>query len=459
MKLGKLSLIAAVALGCAAGANAADTLTEALTNGKLSTTLRAVYADKTNQENAYQNEHIFGMGVEVGYVTDPLYGFRIGVTGQGWTSPYSPSRGAKSYYDKEFYANGFVMSELYLGYGIGKTDIKVGRQYVVTPLVAGNYTRGFKEAFEGVSIVNKDIPGTTLGAGWYYKFQGRSKVAMGGGTAGKTGRAPTFKDRVIMGGLTGPVTMEFDDIYNLYIENKSVPGLKLTGAFARVSDVVYPRNSKKENDVNLYLLEANYRLPVADLLKVGVDAMWKGSRVNNELDKANYDGDMFGFRAGVYDFYGAGLSYAFTRVSDDDAVILGVGNGPGSYTALPIRGPFVYTAYAGMDTHKFTLDYNFSAIGVKGLKASAQYVRGNQSTPSRTAGATRANTHMDVRGYAGVLSYDVEAVKGLSVSATYTDLERLKYNAAGTRTSDQNERELWLQASYKFDLLGTAEKK
>ena len=58
MKLGKLSLIAAVALGCAAGANAADTLTEALTNGKLSTTLRAVYADKTNQENAYQNEHI-----------------------------------------------------------------------------------------------------------------------------------------------------------------------------------------------------------------------------------------------------------------------------------------------------------------------------------------------------------------------------------------------------------------
>ena len=61
---------------------------------------------------------------------------------------------------------------------------------------------------------------------------------------------------------------------------------------------------------------------------------------------------MFGARVSVSEFFGFGLSYAYTTVSDDDAVILGVGNGPGSYTALPIRGPFVFTGYAGMDMHK-----------------------------------------------------------------------------------------------------------
>nr|WP_249291715.1 hypothetical protein [Campylobacter curvus] len=109
-------------------ANAADTLAEAFTKGKLSGTIKATYADQTDERNpAINNENIFGIGLELGYVTDPLYGFRIGATGQAYGSPFSPEKNAKTMYDKEWYANGAVLSELYLGYSIGKTDIKVGR--------------------------------------------------------------------------------------------------------------------------------------------------------------------------------------------------------------------------------------------------------------------------------------------------------------------------------------------
>ncbi|WP_170000312.1 OprD family outer membrane porin [Campylobacter sp. RM9328] len=470
MKLGKLSLVAAVALGCLASANAADNLAEALSNGKLSATLKATYADHTEKEGTadQNNENIFGVGVELGYVTDSLYGFRIGLTGQGWGSPFHVENKSKSMYNKEWWANGFVLSEAYLGYAVGKTDIKAGRQYVVTPLVAGNYTRAFKEAFEGVTITNKDIPDTSLWAGWFYKFQGRSSVAMGSKIdAGKThandttGRAPVFKDRVILGNLTGPNTVKFDDIYSASIVNKSLPGLTLTGAYAAVTDVeLYPTTVAKNGDIDLYLAEANYVLPVADLLKLKFDLQWKGSRADGSLDAANVnlDGDMLGVRVGVSDFYGFGASYAYTTVSDDDAVILGVGNGPGSYTAMPIRGPFVYTGFAGMDTHKFILNYDFSTIGVKGLKTALHYVTGEQDRLSKNthggnAFGKTAGEAAEIDGWAIQASYDIPSVKGLQASVTYTDLDRKATNVLGNKAHDFGDKEFWLQLSYKFNIL------
>ncbi|MCD8212779.1 MAG: OprD family outer membrane porin [Campylobacter sp.] len=444
MKLNKLSLAAVIALGCFSSANAADTLVEAFTNGKLSGTIKATYADVTDERSAVHNENIFGIGLELGYVTDPFYGFRLGITGQAHGS-ISPDDNAKTYYNKEWYANGAVLSELYLGYGIGKTDIKVGRQYFVSPTVAGNYTRAFKESFEGVSITNKDIPDTTLTAAWFYKFQGRSKVAMGSTDTG----APRFDDRVIVAGLSGPTTLKFDNIFTGTIVNKSIPGLTLSASYAMGTDVEY-LNSK--DDINIFNVEASYKVGVTDILKLGIDLNYKGSRSEGMVAQRNYEGDMFGVRLGAYDFYGFTATYAYTTMSDDDALIFSFGNGGSSYTALPIRGPFVFTGYAGMDTHKVTLGYDFGAIGVNGLKTTFQYINGEQDTPSHQAGATAANTHMDVEGWAAVASYAIPQVKGLTASATYVALERDNHYADGTSKKTDND-ERWLQLSYKFNLL------
>ena len=51
------------------------------------------------------------------------------MTGQAYGSPFTPKKPAKTMYDKEWYANGAVLSEFYLRYSIGKTDIIAGRQY------------------------------------------------------------------------------------------------------------------------------------------------------------------------------------------------------------------------------------------------------------------------------------------------------------------------------------------
>lgn len=63
--------------------NAAENLEEALVNGKLKTELKAAYVDQTNDGSPYNNENMLTTGIEMLYVTDPLYGFRIGLTGQG----------------------------------------------------------------------------------------------------------------------------------------------------------------------------------------------------------------------------------------------------------------------------------------------------------------------------------------------------------------------------------------
>lgn len=95
-------------------------------------------------------------GIEINYETAPFYGFYLGVdTTNG--SPLSDDDKAKRLYDKEC---GQLEPVRYLKAILGISfliQMVIGRQYVNMPLVAGNYTRAFKESFEGLSVVNKSI--------------------------------------------------------------------------------------------------------------------------------------------------------------------------------------------------------------------------------------------------------------------------------------------------------------
>lgn len=445
MKFSKLSLAVAILACGACIASAADSLGEAFGNGNLGATIKATYADQTNENSAYRNEHIFATGIELRYVTDPLYGFKLGLSMQASGNPFSLEQNERRMFSRDWYADGLVLSEAYLKYLIGKTDVKAGRQYMQMPLVAGNYSRAFKESFEGVTISNKNIPKTEISGGWFYKFQGRTSHT----ATDKIGRAPHFKNKVVLGGY-GPAAREFDNIYTVNVISKPIEELKLTGSYARVSDYDFAA-SYKETDVNLYLAELNFITPIMfDILKLGLDINYKGSKLNGEFEKMHYDGNMLGVRASIKDFEGLGLSYAYTTVSDGDELIFGVGFGPGSYTSLPIRGPFVYTGYAGMDTHKAALDYDFEKIGAKGLKANFQYSRGDQDAPKHRAGHTPAGQNSRIEGFSTGVKYAVASVKGLNFGVTYTSLNKKIYNS-GVKHKDFDQNELWVQFSYKFD--------
>lgn len=447
MKKINLCLGVCLALNSLNTLSAADNLEEALSNGKLNVELKALYADRTNKGTAYNNENILSTGAEVTYVTDSLNGFRLGLTAQGNATPLFDDANAKFMFNKEWWATGFVLSETYLGYAFDKTDIKAGRQYVNMPLVAGNYTRAFKEAFEGVSVYNKDIDNTQVQAGWFYKFQGRSN-AVSSIDPQKDGRSPVFKDMIVLGGA-GPVGREFDNIFTAAIINQSVKDLKLTGSYARVTNVgTYNRKGgieyKGSGNVDLFLAEANYVIPF-DSFKLVLDAKYNRSRVDGQLDAEKFDGDMLGFRASVKDLYGFGLSYAYTTVRDKDSVIISAGNGGNTYTFLPIRGPFAYSNQAGMDVHKLLLEYDFSTIGAKGLKTALHYVNGKQNRHDANL------VDVDIKGWGAVVNYAVKQVKGLSAAIFYAQLEREPNNVANPVSTKQDE--IWLKLSYKFNIL------
>jgi len=448
MKLAKLSLAAMVVAGLASSSFAADTLADAFKNGKVSGELKAWYFDKSADNAAstkYTNENLTNLAIELGYVTDSFYGFSLGATFQGSGNIGSAEKNAKTVFANDEYAGGSVLSEAYLAYTLGKTTVKVGRQYIATPLVSGSGSRIFKESFEGAVIVNTDLPQTTLIAGYVDKFQARtSNVSAAGATAnGTLGDAPKFKNSAAFtGGANGGLVLEFDDAYTAGVINKSINNLTLTAQYAVVTDVA------KIDDVDVYYTEANYVLPVAGF-KLGFDANFRGSNTGDDLKALQLDGTYTAGRISISELAGFGFSFAAGTVSKDDSVIAGMGNGPTSYTSTMIRGTST-RMMADTDSYLFAATYDFSKIGVAGLTALAQYGWTSEGKNAKVIGSTVAAPSVanaaDYTNIAAGVTYAIPALKGLTTSLQYESQEKeLKSNSVKTDTD-----ELWFKAGYKF---------
>jgi len=458
MRFVKLSLAAVLVAGMTSSSFAADTLADAFKNGKVNGTLKAWYWDRTDEGNfgggAYHNENILNLGIELGYVSDSFYGFRTGFTFQGSATPFAEEN-AKKLFNKEESGQGTVLSEAYLAYKIGKTDIKVGRQYITTPLISGNPTRFFRESFEGAAISNMDIPQTTVYANYIDKFQGRTgDVYNGNSVATWSYDAPKFIKQIIVAGA-GPTAYEFDGAYSLGAINTSIPNLKLTAQYAQANDVhmkaaigAYGLTIDKTDNIAFFYTEANYVLPVSNF-KLNFDINYRGSRAGSELDAAHIDGNMLGLRAGFSELYGFGATIAYTTVSDDDDALLGLGNGPFCYTMLSIRGPLVFNSFAGMDTYRFGATYDFSKVGITGLTSELAYVTASQDAPSAATITTRAGYKADIEGYSAKLSYAVPYLKGLTTDVTYVTFEKEVTTSANVVTKLDTD-ELWFNVNYKF---------
>ena len=315
--------------------------------------------------------------------------------------------------------------------------VKAGRQYIATPLVNGSGSRIFKESFEGVVLVNTDLPQTTLIAGYVDKFQGRTSNVMGAAA----GDAPKFGNRAAFtGGGSGGLTLNFDDAYTAAVINKSISNLTLTAQYAIVTDVV--ASATAIDDVDVYYTEANYVLPVAGF-KLGFDVNYRGSKTGSALDASNLEGSYTAGRISISELAGFGASFAAGTVSSSDTVIAGMGNGPTSYTSTMIRGTSTRMV-ANTDSYLFAATYDFSKIGVTGLSALAQYGWTKQDRVGTAA------TSADYTNMAVGLTYAVPALKGLTTSLQYEtqETETTTYATSVKSTADRDE--LWFKAGYKF---------
>ena len=366
-------------------------------------------------------------GVTLGYVTDSLYGFTFGATFQGSANPATAETSAKTVFANDEYVGGAVLSEAYLAYTLGKTTVKAGRQFIATPLVSGSGSRMIQESFEGIVLVNTDLPQTTLIAGYVEKFQGRTSNVMGD-AAGDT---PKFRERAAFTGATpAGLTTSFDDGYTVGVINKSISNLTLTAQYAIVTNVA------NVDDVDVYYTEANYVLPMNGF-KLGFDANFRGSKTGSALDSFDLEGHYTAGRISVSELAGFGASFAYGTTSKNDAVVAGMGNGPTSYTSTMIRGTST-RMMADTDSYLFAATYDFSKIGVTGLSALVQYGWTKQGDSARNL-ATLTPTYTTSTDYTNIaagLTYAVPALKGLTTSLQYETQERdVKSTAIKTDTS------------------------
>ena len=424
MKLAKLSLAAMVVAGLASSSFAADTLADAFKQGSVTGELKAYYFDRDYDSEGHEN--LLTTGLLLNYKTASFYGFGLNFTGQASASPFASSD-EKALFAGDEYGSGAVLSEAYLSYSVGKTTALVGRMFLDTPLVASSGSRMTKQAFEGAAIINTDLPGTTLIAGYVQKFQARTD---GDGNIGKFSKT--------MGTGAGYPEAFLDVDTGLYVDsgaftlvaiNKSITGLTLTAAYAQANDV---KNFDFESGLSIDTVRIAYGeaayAGAAGKFTYGLAAQY----YYNDLSGSNVDLDtnnLWGVKASVgYDAFGAYAAY--TKVDDKDAgigVITGLGGGADlAYTGSPINS----SSYAN-DTKAYKVGLTYAVL--KNANLGVNYtVNKMDSNPS----------DWDETAWAAIeADYAFEgALKGLNTSVVYEDGSK---DASGVS-------ELWFKAAYKF---------
>ncbi len=402
MKLAKLSLAAIAAVSLSTGVFAADSLSSALTSGKVSGHLKALYFSR-NTTVTGRTSNITDLGIDMTYVTGKFYGLNAGFTFQGVASPWI-SDNAKVDFNGDMYGTGSVLSEAYLGYANSGFFAKVGRQYISTPLVAGSGSRAIKESFEGYVAGYTGLPDTVVAAGYVTKYQHRTDGF---------GHPGAFKD---VRGLNGE-----KGAWTIFAVNKSVTGLKLTAAYAKVRGLV-----------GVSYFDVNYNTAVSNGVNVTLGAnYYNNSQINNSNINLNAYSAMIGASASGLS---GKLAYGKTSSSSTgETFTAGLGNGTGNLYNNTTDGMYFNDNTAGVKNWLVSAAYDLSKVGVSGAKVGLGY--------NRFSGDTGYKSNHVVGGY--VKYAFAGSLKNLSTTFKYAT--RSAMTAGGNSTH-----RLRLYLSYKF---------
>ncbi|MDD3462536.1 MAG: OprD family outer membrane porin [Sulfurospirillaceae bacterium] len=386
---------------------AVDTLADAFKNGTLKGELKAFYFDR---DNGTSSADITTFGVLLGYKTASFYGLSMGTTFQGSSSPFVDSAG-KTMFKNDEWGSGGVLSEAYIAYKMDKTEVKAGRMFFNTPLIANSPARVIVQSFEGATITNTNLPQTTLLAGVFSKFQDRTDG---------TGGMGTFE----------ALDNDHNKAYTLYAKNNSIKGLGLVGQFVTIS------SDSSNLGINLYYGEADYK---SKLGSVGYN--FAGQYLYADWD--NFDStDMIGFKIGG-NFAGFSSYVAYSSISKNDNG-KGVGRndkyaGFGNLTQ-PIftkaYGPYVGTYTHDTDAYAVDVNYDFKNLN---LLTGARYsVTQRDSIASGTGVNTRSSYDVSYTDFYAKYRFS-GALKGMCLDVCYLDVGK---DGVGS--------ELWVKAIYKF---------
>ncbi|RBQ32539.1 porin [Arcobacter sp. FW59] len=326
--MAKISISFALALVLAQSSFAQNRLSDALLNSTISGEVRAFYFDRDKKSS---HEDILATGVLLKIETANFYGLKIGATTQLATNPWTNDN-AKDMFNNDMTTEGARLSEAYLDYTYSNTNLRGGRTFLSTPLIAGSASRLIRESFEGVHLTNKDINNTTLGFVYIDKFQSRTD------RKGDIGKFLDYRNGV----------------YSVYIKNNSIENLNLIGSFAKIDEFM-----KDESNLDIYSAEAIYKNSIGNLKYDLNTQYWLNKYNHQNVDKIN------GYALKIGLSYSDFSSYiAYSKISNDNVsinqLLHGVGNGSDTiYTNSLISS---YNYEPNMKAYAFNLDYKLSSI-------------------------------------------------------------------------------------------------
>lgn len=382
MKVSKSGISLAVLTVLISNSFAADTLANAFKEGKVNGTLKSMYRDA---DISGQDSSGFALGGELGYVTGNVNGFGAGVTFQtSHTMGLKDNNSAEV--DGSVAISETMLSEAYLSYTFDKTVVKVGRQYIDTPLVSSSSSRMLNGMFQAITVTNTSLPETTLIAGAINKWQYR---------------AEKIQDLD-------------EEIYTFYALNKSIKGLELTA-----------QGTVHKDDRNLLFVDASYNLPINFPLTLG--AQYLGDYADIAGEKDSY---MYGLMVGTK-VAGVGLSAYYNSTAKEGDVNYGYGQGT-DWTYNSVQ--WLTGVTAGTDSYQGKISYDFAQIGIQGLSAFTRYAVYDNSV---NAANDAKEWNIDVKyKFSG-------AMKGLETRIRYADIT---YDLAGK----PDEHDFRFIANYQF---------
>jgi len=291
---------------------ATNTLAYAFANGTLKGEIKSVFSD-SNFLGKTDSTNVWALGGSLNYVTGSYYGLKLGATFQtshvlNASDDTGALKNAGPIDDQPLDISGERLSEAYLEYTISNTAVKVGRQYIHTPLVSsandGKPSEGLvRDSFEAALVSNTDLPDTTIAAGYITRYQPKSDG---------------------LGNIGNFNNLE-DGAWTIYVKNNSIENLTLQAQYAEL------QGNAPAQDVNVIFAQGDYKLG--------------GHTLSAQYFRSDSNGDKGSLWAvqstGPLGLGKLGYLVAYSSSIDDtNPVAMGVGSGAGDalFTAVPIEG-------------------------------------------------------------------------------------------------------------------------
>ena len=299
----------------------AEMFTEAEVYGRLRS--NAFLWDWNNENAAVQDNDMWGLGGSLVAKTGFYHGFGATIGFYGTTQVLDDNRipgsvtnfgkaGKDTYHTRADGTEGGMgnFAEAYLEYKNGKTDVKVGRQGIDSIMIATNDTKMIPNTFEAAVVENKDIPNTTVRAGYIMSQKLRDHQSFHSIIAFE--KYNENDDAGVHKGLTPTLISAAGEDVNpemvlVTASNKSIPNLKLDAEYIGLNGFF-----------NTAIAEANYQIKLNDAW-----TLTPGVRYLRQMDDgagAIGGAALSGVFKGNTTY--AGLSYGYTNPNSADGSII-----------------------------------------------------------------------------------------------------------------------------------------